>query len=154
MSTASQRSQHVAADVLATALLEPGLVGVLLGQAQELPLQLHRGARATVDELERGPARGVVRHRAHRVDRTDDREVLVDEVVLDHREHDRGGADLQVRRDLAQVRVADDHVQAPVLLRVRVRLVARVDERALQRGLEPDLFLEEVGAGADLVVDR
>ena len=79
-------------------------------------------------------------------DRADDREVLVDEVVLDHREHDRGGADLEERRDLAQVRVADDHVQAPVLLRVGVRLVARVDDRALQRGLEPDLLLEEVGA--------
>ena len=79
-------------------------------------------------------------------DRADDREVLLDEAVLDHREHDGGGADLQERRHLAQVGVAGDHVQAPVLLRVGVRLVARVDDRALQRGLEPDLLLEEVGA--------
>ena len=48
----------------------------------------------------------------------------------------------------------DDHVQAPVLLRVGVRLVARVDDRALQRGLEADLLLEEVGPLAELVVDR
>ena len=82
-----------------------------------------------------------------------DREVLVDEAVFDHREHDRGRADLQERRDLAQVRVADDHVQPAVLLRIGVRLVARVDDRALQRRLEPDLLLEEVGALADLEVD-
>ena len=37
-------------------------------------------------------------------------------------------------------------MQAPVLLRIGVRLVAGVDDRALQRGLEPDLLLEEVGA--------
>ena len=48
----------------------------------------------------------------------------------------------------------DDHMQAAVQLRVGVRLVARVDDRALQRGLEADLLLEEVGPLADLVVDR
>ena len=68
------------------------------------------------------------------------------------REHNRGGADLEERRDLAQVRVADDHMETAVLLWVGVRLVARVHDRALQRGLEPDLLLEEVGALADLEV--
>ena len=66
-------------------------------------------------------------------------------VVLDHREHDRGRADLQEGGDLRQVGVADDHVEAAVLLRVAVRLVAGVDDRPLERGLEPDLLLEEVG---------
>jgi hypothetical protein len=37
-----------------------------------------------------------------------------------------------------------------VLRRVAVRLVARVDDRSLQRRLETDLLLEEVGALADL----
>ena len=82
------------------------------------------------------------------------REVLVDEVVLDHGQHDRGGADLQERGDLAEVGVAHDHVQAAVELRIGVGLVARVDDRALQRGLEADLLLEEVGPLADLEVDR
>ena len=153
MSTASQRLQHVAADVLATALLEPGLVGVLLCEPEELPLQLDGGARPAVDELEGRAARGVVGHRSDGVDRADDRQVLVDEVVFDHRQDDRGGPDLEVGGDLAEVRVADDHVQAPVLLGVGVGLVARVDDRALQRGLEADLLLEEVGPLADLVVD-
>ena len=94
-----------------------------------------------------------MRHRAHRGDRPDDREVLVDEVVFDHREHDRGGAHLEERRDLAEVGVAGDHVEATVELRVGVRLVAGVHDRAFQRGLEPDLLFEEVGSLADLVVD-
>ena len=95
-----------------------------------------------------------MRDGAHRGDRAADREVLVDEAVFDHREHDRGRADLEERRDLAEVRVADDHVQPAVLLRIGVRFVARVHDRALERGLEPDLLLEEVGALADLEVDR
>ena len=74
-----------------------------------------------------------------------------EEPVLDHLQHDRGRPDLQELRDLAHVRVADDHVQAPVLLRVGVGLVARVDDRPLQRGLEPHLGLEEVGALRELV---
>ena len=73
-----------------------------------------------------------------------------DEPLLDHRQHQGGGADLEVRRHLGEVGVADDHVQPAVLLRVRVRLVAGVDDRSLQRGLEAHLDLEVVGPLAEL----
>ena len=66
------------------------------------------------------------------------------ELILDHLQHDRRGPDLQERRDLAHVRVADDHVEPAILVRVGVRLVARVDDRPLERGLQADLRLEEV----------
>src|SRR4029077_15550245 len=59
-------------------------------------------------------------------------------------------ADLEIGRYLAQVGIADDHVQPTVLLRVRVRLVPGVDDGPLERGLQADLDLEEVGALADL----
>lgn len=52
--------------------------------------------------------------------------------------------------DLRQVRVADDHVQAAVLLGVGVRLVPGVDDGPLQGGLQTHLDLEVVGALADL----
>ena len=78
------------------------------------------------------------------------RQVGGQEAVLDHRQDQRGRAELEVGGDLAQVGVADDHVQAAVLLRVGVRLVAGVDDRPLERGLQADLDLEEVGALADL----
>ena len=49
-----------------------------------------------------------------------------------------------------EVGVADDDVQPAVLLRVGVRLVAGVDDRALERRLEADLDLEVVGPLAEL----
>ena len=74
-------------------------------------------------------------------------------VVLDHGQHDGGGADLQEGGDLRQVGVADDHVQAPEALGVGVGLVPCVDDRALQRRLEPDDLLEELGPLRNLVLD-
>jgi hypothetical protein len=84
--------------------------------------------------------------RAQLGDRGFHREVGAQEPVLDHREHQRGRAQLEIAGDLAHVRVADDHVQAAVLLRVGVRLVPGVDDRPLQRRLQADLDLEEVRA--------
>jgi hypothetical protein len=63
-------------------------------------------------------------------------------------------APLQVDRVFGQVGVAHDHVEAPVLLAIRVRLVARVDDRPLHHRIERDLGLEEVGALRDLVLAR
>ena len=54
--------------------------------------------------------------------------------------------DLQVGRRLGQVGIADDDVQPAVLVGVGVRLVAGVDDAALERGLQPDLDLDVVGA--------
>ena len=53
---------------------------------------------------------------------------------------------LRIRRRLGQVRVTDDDVQPPVLVRVGVRLVAGVDDAALERGLQADLDLDVVRA--------
>ena len=78
-------------------------------------------------------------------------EVVADGVGLDHRQHQRGGAHLEQVGDVAVVGVAEDDVQPPVAVRDGVRLVAGVDERALERGLEADLDLEEVAALGDLV---
>ncbi len=79
-----------------------------------------------------------------------DGEVDGDEAVLDHGEDEGGRAQFQVGGDLRQVGVADDHVEAPVLLGVGVGLVAGVDDGPLERGLEADLDLEVVGALTDL----
>ncbi len=94
--------------------------------------------------------RRVVGHGVQRRDRPVDGEVRGEELVLDHREDQRGRAELEIGRDLGEVGVADDDVQPPVLLRDCVRLVAGVDDRALQRRLEPDLDLEVVGPLGDL----
>ena len=84
------------------------------------------------------------------VDGSVDRQVVLEEAVLDHREDQRGGAELEQVGDVAVVRVTDDDVQPAVEVRHGVRLVAGVDDRPLQGRLEPDLDLEEVAALADL----
>ena len=53
-----------------------------------------------------------------------------------------------------QVGVADDDVEPAEALGVGVRLVAGVDDRPLQGGLEADHLLEELGALGDLVSRR
>ena len=106
--------------------------------------------RAPVGELDRLAQGRVVRDLVHGGDRRGQRETGRQVTGLDHRQHERRGAVLEVDRHLGAVGVADDDVQAPVLLGVGVRLVAGVDDRALERGLEADADLDVVGALADL----
>ncbi len=79
-----------------------------------------------------------------------DGQVDIQPGVFDHREDKRGSSDLEVGRDLAHVRVADDHMEPAVLLRVRMWLVPGVDDRTLQGCLQADLDLEEIGPLAQL----
>jgi len=100
---------------------------------------------SAVRQLDRRLERRVVAQRVHRAHRVGELERVEAHARLDQVQHQRGRAHLQVRGRLGEVRVTDDHVQAAVLVRVRVRLVAGVDDAALQRGLEPDLDLDVVG---------
>jgi hypothetical protein len=125
---------------------------VLAGLLEVLHLQLHGGHPAPVAQHQLSPQPGswdTARSARPALDGQVDA-VGAQPAVLDHGQHQRRGAHLEVGRDLREVGVADDHVQPPVLVRVGVRLVAGVDDRPLQRGLEPHLDLEEVGPLADL----
>ena len=82
----------------------------------------------------------------HGVHRPGQRQVGEVHALFDQVEHQRRGAELEVGRRLGEVRVADDDVQPPVLVGVGVRLVAGVDDAALERGLQADLDLDVVGA--------
>ena len=62
-----------------------------------------------------------------------------------------GRADLEERRVLAHVRVADDDVQAPEPFGVGVRFVARVDDRAGPRGRRRHAFPDVLGPLRDAV---
>ena len=125
---------------------------VAVGQLQELPLEVDGRRGPPVAEAERRPAGQVARDLAEGLDRIVEREVPVDEVVLDHGEDDRRGPDLEVVRHLRHVGVAHDHVEAPVLLGIGVRLVPGVDDGAGVHRLQADLGLEEVGPLGDLVL--
>ena len=116
----------------------------LLRLLQVHPLHLDRGELPAVAQPHLVGQRRVVADRLQRLDRLLDREVAGQRPRLDHGQHQRRRPDLEVRRDLGEVRVADDHVQPAVLVGVGVRLVAGVDDRPLQRRLQAHLDLEEV----------
>jgi hypothetical protein len=98
-----------------------------------------------------GLQRRVVADPVDRSDGLGQPQLVEPDALLDHVEDQCGGADLEQRRVLRQVRVADDHVQAAVLVGVGVRLVAGVDDPALERGLQADLDLDVVAALRELV---
>jgi hypothetical protein len=124
---------------------------VLLGHLEVAPLDVDGSHGPPVLQSYGELARRIVRDRAQRLNGVLERKVLEDLIVLDHPQRDRGGAGLEEVRHLAHVRVADDHVQAAVLLRVGVGLVARVHDRPFERCFEPDLGLEEVRPLRDLI---
>ena len=67
-------------------------------------------------------------------------------------EHERGGADLQRGRERAHVGVADEQMQAAILAIVGQRLVARVDDRAVELHPLVDVVDDVIGALADLEI--
>ena len=140
--------------------LRVGLVaGVRQGRedrVEVLALHLQSGQPATVRELQPRGEGHVVADHVDGVHRVAQRQAVdrrqrspgpaLGDRALDEPEDQRRGAQPQVRGDLEHRRVADDHVQPTPPVRVGVRLVARVDDRAAQRGLQADLRLHVVGA--------
>ena len=59
-------------------------------------------------------------------------------------QHQRGGAHLQRGGKLAHVRIADNDVEAPILPRVGMRLIAGVHDRAAVKRVHARLFGEEI----------
>ena len=130
---------------------QASLLGPLAGPVEQLPLDLEGGHGDPVDRLE-GLAARVGSWDTLRTAATGGRsEVAIEGVVFDHGQDDGGGADLQEGGHLGQVGVTGDDVEPAVALGVGVGLVAGVDDGPLERGLQPDLGLEEVGPLAELV---
>lgn len=102
---------------------------MLDGARVVLPLDLQSRGLASACEANRSSARGIVADLTDRPDRVVEREVAEGHARLDHLEHECRRSDLEQGGHLRHVGVADDHVQATVLLGVGVRFVARVDDR-------------------------
>src|SRR5450759_3375553 len=65
--------------------------------------------------------------------------------VLEHPEHDAGGAHLQKRRVLTHIGVAHDHVEPPVLFGIGMRFVPSIDDRATPGGGRGNAFPDVLG---------
>ena len=147
--------RHAVLPHLEGALFERGkalAVGVPQRTVEVLALDVDGAHLAPVGEPDSPPAGDVVADLADRPDRVLERHVAQHDVlVLEHAQHAGGGADLEERGVLAHVRVADDHVQPPVLLGVGVRFVAGVDDRPAAGGGRADAFPDVLGALGDRV---
>ncbi len=110
-----------------------------------LALDLERAGLAVVGQPDLAAAGHVVGDLADRSDGVVQRQVPQDGGLLDHRQHQVGGAHLEEGRPLRHVRVADDHVQPAVALGVRVRLVAGVDDRPRAGGRRRDALPDVLG---------
>ena len=76
----------------------------------------------------------------------DDRVPAQIRTLLDGPQDKRRRSETQEGRDIEHVAVSADHVQSAELSRIRMRLVARVDDRAVEGSLQSDFILDEVGA--------
>src|SRR5439155_104613 len=132
---------------------EVGLPDELAVQPGASRLQLERRDGAPVLEADRLAQGRVVADVADGLDGGLQAVVPVEEPVLDHVEDEGGSAHLEVRGDLGHVRIAHDDVKATVLLRVRVRLVARVDDGARGGGGPRDLLADVLGPLRETVVE-
>ncbi len=103
-----------------------------------------------VGESHDPPAGDVVTDLADRPDRVLERHVTQhDVVVLEHPQHAGRRADLEERGVLAHVRVADDDVQASILLGIGVGLIAGIDDRPAAGGRRADTFPDVLGPLSD-----
>ena len=88
----------------------------------------------------------ITRNRANLADRVGDQHVLWVEVLFDECKDELGRADTHQCRHLTHVRVADDDMESTKVRRIAMGLISRIDDGSLDRRLESDFFLEEIGA--------
>ncbi len=133
-------------DVLHPRLVRAALV-VRAGPVEVLALEIDGGQGAAVLEPDGLPAGEVAGDlavaRCTGPSRERSRSMKSSSIMLRTMRH---RAHLEVVGDVGHVGVADDHVEAAVLLGVGVGLVAGVDDGPAVHRLEADLGLEEVGA--------
>ena len=151
VSTASQRREDLGADLLADAR-EPVRALVLAGPLEQLPLDLERGARRPSRSSDRCACSVgswlTWRIAAHRVGEQPGRAPSASSSII--------ASTIAVVPTLRNV-ATSLMLASPTITcsrryfcGVAVRLVAGVDDRPLERGLEPDLLLEEVGPLGEL----
>ena len=90
--------------------------------------------------------RRVVGYRVHFGDRMQGQEVtVVEPPILNHAENNRCCTRAQVGGRICQIGITHDHVQPTPLLGICVRFIAGVDDRSLERGLQPNLHFKKIG---------
>ncbi len=127
---------------------------IMLGQREEGMLDFQRGARLPVFEADDPAILRVARNFAGGLDGVHQSHAFRDDAFLEQIEHERRGADLQRVGVLAHVRIADEQVEAAVFAVIGQRLVARVDDGAVELHPLVNVVDDVIGALGDLEMDR
>ena len=129
---------------------------VVLGEAKRpveiFALDVEGGDLAPVREPDPPGTGHVVADLANRTDRIFEGHVAEHDLGLfEHAQHERARADLQEGGVFAHVRVAHDHVEPAVALRIGMRFVAGVDDRSASRGGRADALPDVLRSLADAI---
>ncbi len=120
----------------------------------QAPLHIERPDRPAVFQFH-DPALGrIARDFPGRLDRVEQRQVVRQKPVLEERENAGGGADLQRIGERAHVRVADEQMQPAIFPIIGQRLIARVDDRAVELHPLINVVDDMIGPLAELEIDR
>ena len=126
-------------------------VGEVLGLGQVLTLDVQRAGLPPVGQPDLAAAGHVVADVPDGPDRVLQGQVPHHRAGFDHPQHQVGRTDLEQHGRLAHVGVADDHMQPPEPLCVRVRLVPGIDDRPRTGRGGGHAFPDVLGALADAV---
>ncbi len=131
-----------------------GTAQVILCQGQERPLDLVGAPRPTAFQPHQPFAGLVTRHVAGGLHRIHQPDFLGHDPFLEQVQHQRRRAKFQRQRVVAHVGVADQQVQATIFPVIGQRLVAGVDNRAVELHPLVDVVDDVIGALGNLEPDR
>ena len=103
-------------------------INVLRHLLEVLRLHLQGGHLATVVQGDGARTRCVVADFSDGPNRVLERQISHHGARLEHAQHEVGSSDLQHRRGLAHIAIADDDVKPSIQVSIRVRLIAGIDD--------------------------
>src|ERR1700730_1300226 len=125
-----------------------------LSEIVELPLHTDPADGLAVLKIDNPFVRGIARDVAGAADRVVEYEIARQLALLQKRKHCRGGADLQGVGERAHVGIADEQMEPAIFSIIGQRLIARVDDGAVELHPLVNVVDDVVGALAELKRDR
>jgi hypothetical protein len=126
----------------------------MFGQAQKRMLDFHGGSRLAVFEPHDPAVMRVPRDVTRGLHGIHQSHPLGKNALLEQIQHQRRGSDLQRRRVLAHVRIADEQMQPAILAVIGQRFIAGIDDRAVELHPLINVVHNVVGALRNLETDR
>src|SRR5947199_523407 len=125
-----------------------------LGEIVELPLDVERANSFTVLKIDNPLARRIPRDVASAPDGVVEDKIARQLALFKERKHRRGGADLQRVGKRAHVGITNEQMEPPIFAVIGQRLIARVDDSAVELHPLIDVVDDVVGALTELKRDR